>query len=278
MTSDSASASTKRFRQRYGNWALIAGASAGLGEAFAEQIAAQGLNVVLAARREGLLNTLRDRLVTTYRVEVRTIAIDLARENAAAVIASELEGVEIGLVVYNAALSVIGPFLDRPLEDHLAEIDTNCRTPMSLTYHFGKGMRARGRGGIVLMSSLSALQGSAFIANYGATKAFNMLLAEGLWEELRRDGVDVLACCAGAVSTQNYLDSLPHGPASGDAPYGAMSPRAVVAETLKALGKEGSFFPGLSSKAAAFVMRRLLPHGLAVRVMGRVLRNLYGSR
>src|SRR5258708_12405934 len=153
MTSDSASASTKRFRQRYGTWALIAGASAGLGEAFAEQIAAQGLNVVIAARREGVLNTLRDRLVTTYRVEVRTIAIDLAREDAAAVIASELEEIEIGLVVYNAALSVIGPFLDRPLEDHLAQIDTNCRTPMSLTYYFGRGMLPRGRAGTLLLLS-----------------------------------------------------------------------------------------------------------------------------
>lgn len=263
-----------KFKDRYGSWALVAGASAGLGEAFAEQIAAKGLNVALVARRESLLNELRDKLTTTYHVEVRTIPLDLARDDAPSVISEALNDVEVGLLVYNAALSVIGPFLDRPLEDHLNEIAINCRTPMSLTYNFGKQMQARKRGGIILMSSLSALQGSANIANYTATKAYNTLLAEGLWEELRREGVDVLACLAGAVSTQNYMDSLSNGSGS---PAGAMTPSAVVAQTLAALGKEGSFIPGFSSKAAAFVMRRLMPHGLAVRIMGRVMRQLYGD-
>jgi short-subunit dehydrogenase len=264
------------FKEKYGPWALVAGASAGLGESFAEQIAAQGINVALVARREEVLNSVRDKLATTYHVEVRTIPLDLGRDDAATVIAEALADVEVGLLVYNAARSVIGRFLDRPLEDHLAEIATNCRTPMSLAYGFGMRMQARHRGGIILMSSLSSLQGSANIANYTATKAYNTLLAEGLWEELRRDGVDVLACCAGAVSTQNYLDSLATGKSSGS-PAGAMTPQAVVKETLAALGKEGSFVPGLSSKAAAFVMRRLMPHGLAVRIMGRVMRQLYGD-
>jgi short-subunit dehydrogenase len=262
------------FKDRYGAWALVAGASAGLGEAFAAQIAARGVNVALVARREEPLNEVRNKLIVAHNVDVRTIPLDLARDDAAAVITDALSDVEVGLLVYNAALSVIGSFLDRPLADHLAEIATNCRTPMSLAYSFGKQMRTRRRGGIILMSSLSALQGSANIANYTATKAYNTLLAEGLWEELRHDGVDVLACCAGAVSTQNYLDSLSHNTGS---PVGAMTPQVVVSQTLAALGKQGSFFPGFSSQAAAFIMRRLMPHGLAIRLMGRVMRRLYGD-
>jgi short-subunit dehydrogenase len=265
------------FKEQYGPWALVAGASEGLGEAFAEQIAAKGINVALVARREALLNTLRDKLIAKYRVEVRTIPLDLAREDAVSVISDALQDVKVGLLVYNAALSVIGPFMDRPLADHLNEITINCRTPMSLAYIFGRQMQAQRRGGIILMSSLSALQGSANIANYTATKAYNMILGEGLWEELRRDGVDVLACAAGAISTPNYVASLANGNASKGSPAGAMSPETVVTQTLAALGKEGSFFPGFSSKAAAFVMRRLMPHGLAVRIMGRVMRQLYGS-
>jgi len=268
--------SPTEFKARYGPWALVAGASEGLGEAFAEQIAQLGLNVALVARREALLDSLRDRLTGAYGVEVRTIPLDLAREDAPAVIAGALADVEVGLMVYNAALSIIGPFLERPLADHHAEIAINCQAPMSLAYSFGQQMRPRGRGGIILMSSLSALQGSANIANYTATKAYNMILAEGLWEELRFSGVDVLACCAGAVSTPGYLSSLSDSPSKGS-PAGAMMPKAVVVQTLAALGKQGSFFPGFNSKAAAFFMRRLMPHRLAVQVMGRVMRQMYGS-
>jgi short-subunit dehydrogenase len=265
------------FKARYGPLALVAGASQGLGAAFAEQIAACGINLVLVARRATLLDSLAGRIKSAYNVDVRTLALDLAQDDAALKISEALSDVEVGLVVYNAALSVIGPFMDRPLEDHLAEIATNCRTPLSLAYEFGKPMRSRGRGGIILMSSLSALQGSAYISNYTATKAYSMILAEGLWEELRHNGVDVLACSAGAVSTPNYLGSLTAGKESNGAPSGAMTPEAVARETLAALGREGSFVPGFTNKVAAFMMRRVLPHGLAVRIMGQVMRRLYGN-
>ena len=266
------------FRARYGPWAIVAGASAGLGAAFAAQIAAQGLNLLLVARRPDLLEQVGARLVSTCAVQVRAIALDLARDDATATVAAAAEGLDVGLLVYNAAYSAIGPFLDRPLEDHLREIATNCRTPLGLAYTFGQPMRKRGRGGIILMSSLSALQGSALIANYAATKAYNWLLAEGLWEELRGARVDVLACRAGAVSTPNYLESITRAaqPASRP-PLGTMTAEAVVAEALAGLGGGGSVIPGFSNRAAAFIMGRLLPRELAVRLMGRVLRRLYAA-
>ena len=256
----------------------MAGASAGLGAAFAEQIAAQRLNLLLLARRPDLLEQVGAQLAATYGVQVRTITLDLGRDDAAARVATEAEGLDVGLLVYNAAYSAIGPFLDRPLADHLQEIATNCRTPLGLAYTFGQSMRQRGRGGIILMSSLSALQGSALIANYAATKAYNLLLAEGLWEELRGAGVDVLACRAGAVSTPNYLQSLARaGRPTARPPAGAMPAEAVVAAALAGLGRAGSVTPGFSSQAAAFVMGRVLPRGLAIRLMGGVLRRLYGT-
>jgi short-subunit dehydrogenase len=266
------------FRARYGPWAVVAGASAGLGAAFAEQLAAQGLNLVLVARRQTLLEQVSAQLGSRHGVQVRILALDLGREDAAAQVAAASEGLDIGLLVYNAAFSAIGSFLDISLEDHLREISTNCRTPLGLAYTFGQALRQRRRGGIILMSSLSALQGSALIANYAATKAYNLLLAEGLWEELRGAGVDVLACRAGAVSTPNYLQSLaaPAQPGA-EPPMGAMPAAVVAADTLAALGRGGSLVPGMNNQAAAFIMGRLLPRGLAIRLMGRVLRGLYSN-
>jgi uncharacterized protein len=176
------------FRDRFGPWALIAGASTGLGAEYAAQTAAKGVNLFLVARRMELLEPLAARLAAAYGVEVRTCACDLARPDVAAFLAEQTAGLDIGLLVCNAGYSVIGPFLERPLAEHLKEIDTNCRAPLALAHSYGQGMAERGRGGIILMSSLSANQGSPLIANYGATKAYNLLPAEGLWYELRQRG------------------------------------------------------------------------------------------
>jgi short-subunit dehydrogenase len=126
----------------------------------------------------------------------------------------------------------------------------------------------------VLMSSLSATQGSPLIANYAATKAYNLVLAEGLWDELRACGVDVLACCAGATTTPNYLASAPR---RGAGTRSAISPQVVVAETLAALGKRPSVIPGRFNRLAAFLMRRLLPRRTTITIMGRTMREMYSG-
>jgi short-subunit dehydrogenase len=169
----------------------------------------------------------------------------------------------------NAALSLIGGFLDHPIERHLEELDLNCRAPLVLAHHFAAPMRERGRGGIVLMSSLAGSQGSPNIAHYAATKAYDLVLAEGLWGELRAAGVDVLACRAGATRTPGYLAGLP--PGRGAAPH-EQEPEAVVREALAALGRGPSVIPGRVNRVAAFAMQRLLPRRSAVRLMGRTTR------
>jgi short-subunit dehydrogenase len=263
------------FADCYGPWALVAGASEGLGAEFAEQLAARGLNLVLVARRADLLKSLGQSLSEKYAIAVRDLALDLAEPDAADHLVQATQDIEIGLLVYNAAYSAIGSFFERPLDDHLLELATNCRTPLALVHTLGRRMLARGRGGILLMSSLSAQQGSPYIANYAATKAYNWILAEGLWDELRRQGVDVLVCCAGAISTPNYDASAPNQASRLFA--GATTPQAVVASALAGLGKGPEVVPGLGYRLSAFAMQHLLPRKLAVRIMGNVLRSMYAS-
>jgi short-subunit dehydrogenase len=259
----------QQFRARYGPWALVAGASEGLGAEFAAQLAARGLNLVLIARRDGVLEEVGARLRGEHGVEVRTLPLDLAREDLAPVVSEATADLEIGLLVYNAALSRIGSYFDIPLEDHVREVAVNCRAPMMLAYLLGLPMLKRGRGGILLMSSLAGAQGSALLVNYTATKAYNRLLAEGLWEELRERGIDVLACCPPAVNTPGYLASAPRGAMR------AMTPRAVVSETLDALGKGPVVIPSWTYRLADFFMQRVLPHKSAIRLISRATRGMY---
>jgi len=261
------------FAARYGSWAIVAGASEGLGAAYAEELAARGLNLVLIARRSELLQILASDLSKKYNVETKTIALDLSSADGAEQIAQNTNDLEIGLLIYNAAFSAIGPFLERPVEDHLKEIHTNAFTPLKLIHLFANQMIVRGRGGIVLMSSLSAFQGSAYISTYAATKAFNIVLAEGLWEEWRTRGVDVLVCVSGAIKTPNYVASEPEQ--TGGLGDMTLKPDQVVHEALNGLGKGPYVIPGRMNRVASFVMRHLLPRKSAVKFMGRILREMY---
>ena len=264
-----AGVTSRDFRERYGPWALVAGASEGLGAEFAAQLAARGLNLVLIARRGEVLEEVSARLQREYAVEVRAVPLDLAREDLVAAVSEEIGELEIGLLVYNAALSMIGPYFDISLEDHLREVAINCRAPMTLAYLLGQPMLQRKRGGILLMSSLGGAQGSALLVNYTATKAYNRLLAEGLWDEMREQGVDVLTSCPAAVSTPGYLASAPKGPMS------ALTPQVVVSETLAALGKGPTIIPGWTYRLANLVMQRVLPRKSTIKLMGRVTRGMY---
>jgi short-subunit dehydrogenase len=256
---------------RYGPWALIAGASEGIGEHFARQLAARGLHLILVARRADVLQGLADELASVNGVEVRTLALDLASPDATQQIRAATADLEVGMLVYNAAVSVVGSFLDHTIEEYRAEQEVNCRRPLELAHHFAAGMGARGRGAILLMSSLAGSQGSPFIAHYGATKAWNLVFAEGLWGELAEQGIDVLACRAGATRTPKYLRSAGNGKRSGFVPE--MESAAVVEEALAALGQRPSMVPGRANRLAAGLLQRLLPRRMAVSVMGRASRS-----
>jgi hypothetical protein len=137
-----------------------------------------------------------------------------------------------------------------------------------MAHVLGRRMAARGRGGLVFMSSLAAFQGSPFIATYGATKAFNLMLGEALWFELQSRGVDVLACAAGATRTPGFLVASPDGEP------GEIEPAQVVKEALGKLGRAGVMIPGRFNRFASFLMRRVLPRGTAVGILGNRTRKL----
>jgi short-subunit dehydrogenase len=261
------------FLQKYGKWAIVAGASQGLGAAYAEELARRGLNLILIARRAELLQSLAKELSTKYSVKVKPLVLDLSFPDAAEQIIYQTMDLDVGLLVYNAAFSAVGPFLDQPMENHVREIHTNVHSPLKLVYLLGQRLLQRGCGGIVLMSSLSAFQGSAYISAYAATKAFNIVLAESLWEEWRSQGVDMLVCVSGAIKTPNYVSSQPVK--TGGLGDMTLTPEQVAHEALDALGQQPFVIPGRMNRLASFVMRHLLPRKVAIQFMGRTLRSMY---
>jgi short-subunit dehydrogenase len=248
---------------------VVAGASEGLGAAFARALAARGLHLVLLARREAPLARLAAELTARHGVEVRAHPLDLGRADLGQAMGALVEGLEVGLLVYDAAASAIGPFLDRPVAAHLSVLDVNCRGPLVLAHLLGGEMARRGRGGLLVVSSLAGGQGNPWLASYAASKAFQIVLAEGLWAELRGRGVDVLACRAGATRTPAFAASGPR------AQVPLMEPEAVVEVALAALGRGPTVVAGALNRVAAFLFTRLLPRRLAIRAMERATRRLY---
>ncbi|GHV64593.1 short-chain dehydrogenase [Spirochaetia bacterium] len=254
------SRSPEKFKVKYGPCALVAGASEGLGAAYAEALAQRGLNLALLARRKDKLETLARTLREKYPVEISCHPVDLGDYGQAKKIIGALD-VSIGLLVYNAAYCPIG-LMEETSEDQLAQVvAVNVKAPLLLAKLLSAKMIGNHRGGIVLMSSLAGTQGSPKLAAYAASKAFNAILAEGLWQELKPHGIDVIASVAGAVITPGYRQAQ-----QAKAP-GTLTAREVAEQTLKALGKYPIVVPGGVNKIARFFMGRLLPRTLAIKLM-----------
>jgi len=186
------------FAHTYGPWAVVLGASDGVGEAFARSVAARGVNVVLVARRGPLL----DRVASELPVEARAIVADLSQPGASAHVAAATEDLDVGLVVYNAGADPnSAAMLDQPIESLTAMVQRNCTAVLEVSHHFGERLVARGRGGLILVTSGAAWAGGATLATYGATKAFDLVLAESLWAEWRPAGVHALALVLGPTDT-----------------------------------------------------------------------------
>src|SRR5579862_531525 len=193
------------FTQRYGPWALVAGASMGIGAAFSHEAAARGLNVVMMARGKDLLERVAADVRERHGIKTLAVVADLADPGVGEVVAAATDGLDIGLFVHNAAIAPQGRFMDVDLDVQLASVAVNCASPVILCKLLAPKMAARGRGGIGLVSSLGGLQGSINFALYNAGKAFQWVLAETLWAELKPLGVDVNCILVGATSSPNYL-------------------------------------------------------------------------
>jgi short-subunit dehydrogenase len=262
------------FLDRYGPWAIVAGASEGIGASFSRKLAQRGLNLVLVARRAGPLDTLAAELRAKHPIEVRVHSMDLASAEAAVHLHEATEDLDVGLVIYNAAYSPIGPFIDIDIEEHVRAVHVNVLGPLRVAHEFGRRFAKRGKGGIVIMSSMSSFQGTAMVANYAATKAYDTILAEGLWYELGQRGVDVFACIAGATLTPSFEGSTDRRPNSGLAK--PMRPEDVTEQALRDLGQRPSGVSGRRNRWASVLLSRLLRREAAIRMVSKETEYMYG--
>lgn len=256
----------KSFKEAYGPWAMIAGGSEGIGGAFATEIAKNGINVVLIARRADVLAQKAAELTEQFSIEVKTILQDLADPNLVSELSKQTADIEIGLLVYNAAVASVGAFFAGSLEKEHAGIDVNCRGPLNLIYHYGKKMIERKQGGIVLMSSMAGMRGSPFHAHYAATKAYNIVLAEGLWYEFKPYNVDVLACIAGLTSSPEIMKAVKDQKMAQNVSF--MTPAEVVGEAFDALGKQPSIITGKENRSGNEILESL-PRNQAIEILAK---------
>jgi short-subunit dehydrogenase len=227
------SVSAEQARAKYGPWAVIAGASEGTGAEYARQLAALGIHCLLVARRKEPLQQLAQELTDTYHVHTRVLSVDLSTPDAAQRMKAAAADIEVGLYVSNAGADPTGQyFLDVPLEQSHRLININVRTVVDAVHAFAPPMKARGRGGILLMSSGAALGGQPRVAIYSGTKAFELNFGESLWIELRKFGVDVLGVAAPAMDTPVLRAALA---TRNLKPEGVYDPKDVVRIALQYL-------------------------------------------
>lgn len=258
--------SNKSFLSKYGEWAVVTGASSGIGREIARQLAEAGFNLVLVARRLADLEQLAAETVGKHQREVIVLPLDLGTSGASAAVFDATAHLNTGLLVNAAGFGLGGLFLDNALTEESSMIDVNCRALMELTHRFGTRFAAQGRGGIILFSSIVAFQGVPRSANYAATKAFVQSLGEGLGDELSPRGVDVLI-------------SQPGPTHSGFAARAGMrlgkaeKAENVASATLAALGRRTRVTPGLLSKLLIGSLMTA-PRFLRVRIMKLVMRSM----
>ena len=256
----------QRFLTRYGPWAVVTGASSGIGRALACRLAEAGLNLVLVARRRAPLDAFATYLSAHHGVQLRVIDLDLAREDHLGVLAGATEALEVGLLVAAAGFGSSGAFLDADITEETEMLMVNSRAVLQMCHHYGGRFRAQGRGGLVLLSSIVGFQGMPYAAHYAATKAYVQGLAEALQVELSRCGVDVLAAAPGP--THSAFASR-----AGMRMGKALDPDAIAQPILDALGRQTTVLPGTLSKLLVYGLVPL-PRWARVRIMGQVMRGM----
>jgi uncharacterized protein len=224
------------FAAKYGPWAIIAGVSEGLGESYATALAQKGLNLALVGRRIDFLQQLSDHLTATCEVKIRLLPLDLSVPACLVALKESTRDIEVGFLGYIACAALKEPFLDCPEPELLEVIKENWIGPSVLISHFGKKMRGRGKGGIIIAGS----------------NAFDLSLVEGLWDQFRKCGIDLLCCIPGA----------------------GLESEVVVRESLNKLGKTFIMIPGRVNRFYGFMHRHLLSPKKAARLAGNSVKKI----
>jgi short-subunit dehydrogenase len=263
---------SEAFRAAYGPWALVTGAARGIGAEFANQIALAGLHLVLVDRDEAELHDRCNWLRDQHGVEIRPLVLDLAGENILDSLLPEIANLPIHLLVNNAGIAKVGPFLPQDRGFLLEQLHVNTRAVLLLTHALGNRMCESRRGGIIIVSSGAAWAGSALNAHYAATKAYELILAESLWAELAADGIDVLGFMPTSTDTNALWRETPRNPR-----FMVMSTEETVRRALHGLGRKPSLLAGPVNAVAHRVLRTLLPRKALIRLGGWAIRSMSES-
>jgi hypothetical protein len=254
-----------------GTTSLVTGASSGLGEQFARQLAAQGSNLVLVARSADRLAALADELRASHRVAVTTVPADLSRTEQVSRVAAHTAATQVDVLVNNAGFGTYGTFAGLDPDREHAEVMVNAVAVVDLAHAALPGMLARRRGGIITVASAVAFQPSPHQAVYGATKAFALAFSEALWAETRGTGVRILALCPGPVAT-GFFASLGDQAATSSIIYRRTAdPADVVRAGLRGFDHDAmTIIPGLRTRLRA-QGHRFLPRTVMARMTGKML-------
>ena len=266
-----------KLKQTFGNWALVTGASSGIGEEFSRQIAASGMNVVLIARRRDKLDTLAIELSADHGVETIIIEQDLSKDNAVENITQKTRGFDIGLIISNAGDGAMGGFLKREASQFEQAIKLNLLTPVKLAHHFLQKMYAsKQKGGLLLVSSAIAVGGAPYISDYSATKAYQLNMGQALHHELLSAGINVTVLMPGPTRTEAYqrddidFNKLPIPP---------MSVKRVVSTALKGITKNKPVvIPGVMNNIMDFMSRHLLSRNMTSKMFGLMMKGLIAPK
>jgi hypothetical protein len=251
-------AKSPALRERYGEWAVVTGASAGIGAAFARAFAREGMSVFLVARREDRLRELAAELSRDHGVQTRVLAADLSTRGGMEAVATAMRELEVAILVSNAGAGYAGSFHKQDLERLREIVELNCTASVVLTHRALEGMLARGRGAVIVVASVAGRQPVPLHAVYAATKAFDLFFGEALWVEQREHGIDILTLLPGPVASefeevagesraQTVVDELPEN---------------CVRHALAALGKRPSVVSGTWMNWLRANANRFLPRAV----------------
>ncbi len=256
----------KKFHEEYGSWALITGASSGIGAEFAKELASKGLNLVLIARRGAVLEEKAKILQKEYGINVITFELDLSKDGAVQKLAKFTKELDIGLVIPNAGMITYGSFIKTPLEEQEKLLTLNMKVPMQMAHIFGQRLAKRGKGGIIMVSSTFAYQAVPYFGNYAASKSYILYLAEALHYEFADKGIKVLTLSPGLTDTE-MPGKIPMD--FSKMPMKIMKPKAVVKTTIKGLCRnKNSIVAGGMNKMMAFMSQRMMPRAYIASMFG----------
>lgn len=256
-----------QLNEKYGKWALITGTSSGIGEMFARKLAAEGMNLILVARRKDRLENLKNELGKKYSIEIVVACVDLTKDGFLDELTSFVGDREVGFLINNAGIGYNGKFIDEKVDNAIQMIKLNCIAPVVITNHFVKRMVETKKGAIIFMGSVVAFQPTPFIATYSATKVFNGYLGEALANELKEHNIDLLSLHPGATATEfDRITNFPNGPKTRTA-------EQVVDTALKTLGKKTVVVDGFKNKVLAFATR-FVSRKMTVKIAGNISSSL----